>query len=543
MKKLISLLLALMLTLTAFAALAELTAPGTLPITTEPAELTIWAAPSVGQDDYDVSKMTKWVEEKTGIKINWVQVSNVETSTLFNTSVASKEWPDIYMVGVSGPQALQYAADGVLMPLTDLIEEHGYYLKQAFEKYPLVKQEITAPDGEIYSFPTKRYTYSGSAVNKLWVYGEWLDRYMTETGKEAPDTPEELKDMLIFFRDNDMNGNGDTTDEIMMTGNYNYGHEGGAPQYYILNAFCFIPSFPFQFFYINDEGNVTTDVVSENYREGLRFINDLYEEGLFPEEIFVQDLNTMRSLTSTTKDKVIVATAGAPYSPRLLTASSAENAVTYYDYTPMQPLKNKDGVAVYPTRPDEVVGMRNFITTACDTPELAIRFMDFIYSEEFQTYLAFGGIEGEDWEWVDSPSFDGDPKSVRSLVTTEEKLKNLWDGNWCGALFQGREDVMSQEAATSDTRASWAAHNLYMANSKLTGVPTLVWCEDEDVSTEFAETQSLFKNYIETAMSEFILGIRDIDSDADWNAYVEQMNKMGLEDFKALAEEYYGIAD
>ena len=102
---------------------------------------------------------------------------------------------------------------------------------------------------------------------------------------------------------------------------------------------------------------------------------------------------------------------------------------------------------------------------------------------------------------------------------------------------------MSQEAATSDTRASWAAHNLYMANSKLTGVPTLVWCEDEDVATEFAETQSLFKNYIETAMSEFILGIRDIDSDADWNAYVEQMNKMGLEDFKALAEEYYGIAD
>ena len=543
MKKLISLLVALMLCLTAFAALAELTEPGTLPITTEPAELTIWAAPSVGQDDYDVSKMTKWVEEKTGIKLNFIQVSNVETSTLFNTSVASGEWPDIYMVGMSGPQCLQFSADGVLLPLTDLIEEHGYFLKQAFEKYPLVKQEITAPDGEIYSFPTKRYTYSGSAVNKLWVYEEWLNRYMTETGKEAPDTPDELKDMLLFFRDNDMNGNGDTTDEIMMTGNYNYGHEGGAPQYYILNAFCYIPSFPFQFFYINDENSVTTDVTSEGYREGLRFINDLYKEGLFPEEIFVQDLNTMRSLTSTTKDKVIVATAGAPYSPRLLTASSAENTVTYYDYVPMQPLKNKDGVAVYPTRPDEVVGMRNFITTACDTPELAIRFMDFIYSDEFQTYLAFGGQEGADWEWVESPSFDGDPKSVRSLQTSEDKLKNLWDGNWCGALFQGREHVMSQEAATSDQRASWAAHNLYMANSKLTNVPTLVWCEDEDVSTEFAETQSLFKNYIETAMSEFILGIRDIDSDADWNAYVEQMNKMGLEDFKALAEEYYGIAE
>ncbi len=543
MKRIVFLFLALGICLLSFGVQAELTEPGTLPIVTEPAELTVWAAPSVGQDDYDVCRMTKWVEEKTGIHLNFIQVSNVETSTLFNTSVASRQWPDIYMVGVSGPQALQYAADGVLLPITDLIESQGYYLKKAFEEYPMVKEEITAPDGNIYAFPTKRYTYSGAVVNKLWVYKDWLDRYMSETGKEAPDTPEELKDMLIFFRDNDMNGNGDTTDEITMTGNYNWGHEGGAPQYYILNAFCFIPSFPFQFFYINDENHVTTDVVTDGYREGLRFLNDLYKEGLFPEEIFVQDLNTMRSLTSTTKDKVIVATAGAPYSPRLLTASSEENTVTYADYVPMQPLKHEDGVAAYPTRPNDVVGMRNFITTSCKNPELAFRFLDFIYSDEFQTYMAFSGEEGTDWEWVDSPSFDGSPKSVRILQSTEEKLKNMWDGNWCGALFQGRENIMCLEAATSDQRFSWAANDLYMANSKLTKVPTLVWCSDEDVSTEFAESQKLFKNYIETAMSEFVLGIRDINDDAEWNSYIEQMNKMGLQDFMALAEKYYGIAE
>ena len=543
MKKLVSLLLVLALCLTSMSALAELTEPGTLPITTEPATLTIWAAPSVGQDDYDVCKMTKWIEERTGITLNWIQVSNVETTTLFNNSIASTDWPDIYFVGVSGPQATQFAADGVLLPLTDLIEEHGYFLKQAFEKYPHVKEEITSPDGNIYAFPTMRYTYSGSAVNKLWVYEEWLNRYMEETGNPSPETPEELKEMLVFFRDNDMNGNGDTTDEIIMTGNYNYGTEGGASQYYILNAFCFIPSFPFQFFYVGDDNHITTDVTSDGYREGLRFVNDLYKEGLFSEEIFVQDLNTMRSLTSTTKDKVIVATAGAPYSPRLLTPQTIDNAVTYYDYVPLQPLKNKDGVAVYPTRPDEVVGMRNFITTSCKNPELAVRFLDFIYSDEFQAYLTYGGEEGVDWEWVDSPSFDGDPKSVRSLVSSEQKLKDLWDGNWGGALFNTREMLMSMEAATSDQRASWAAHNLYMANSKLTGVPTLVWCDDEDLSTEFTEAKTLLTKYIENAMSEFILGIRDIDSDADWNAYIDQLEKMGLADFLTLSDRYYSLAD
>ena len=58
-------------------------------------------------------------------------------------------------------------------------------------------------------------------------------------------------------------------------------------------------------------------------------------------------------------------------------------------------------------------------------------------------------------------------------------------------------------------------------------------CRISSVKLSYLDSVNLF--------CEFILGIRDIDSDADWNAYVEQMNKMGLEDFKALAEEYYGL--
>lgn len=38
----------------------------------------------------------------------------------------------------------------------------------------------------------------------------WLD----QLGLEVPTTTEELYELLCAFRDNDMNGNGDTTDEI-----------------------------------------------------------------------------------------------------------------------------------------------------------------------------------------------------------------------------------------------------------------------------------------------------------------------------------------
>ncbi len=543
-RKLIALLLALMLCLSSVSAMAAVTEPGTFPFTDEPAELTIWAGSFAGQQDYDVSVMTKWFEEQTGIHVNWIQAGSSELATLFNTSIASGDWPDIYMYALSGAEYLQFAEDGVLLPLNDLIEKNGYYIKQAFEDVPGMKEAITAPDGNIYGMPLSRYAYAHAVQNKLWVYKEWLDAYTAATGKGNPDTPAALKDMLIYFRDHDMNGNGDPSDEIVMTGNYNWGHEGGNPAYYLLNAFCFVPSAKdHQCFYITDDGKFTTDVTSDAYREGLRYIHDLYNEGLFGEEIFVQDLNSMRALTTTTKDSVIVATAGAPYSLRLVTAQTGvENAVTFDDYVPVNPLKNVNtGVATYPTQPADKVSMSNFITTACDTPDLAMRWLDFFYSDDVQNWLTNYGLEGQDWDWVDSPSLGGDAKSIRVREDARGLNGGSWNGGWCGVWYQSRDLMLAGEAATATTGPSWAAHDLYYANSKNNNVPFIVWCDDLDVVTEYTEMQTLLRGYIETAMSEFVLGVRDIDSDEAWNEYIAELNRMGLEDFIEIATVYYGL--
>ena len=538
LRRIVPMLLALALVLSAASALAEITPPGELPISTEPVTLTVWAGLPAGQPDYPDSDMTKWLEEKTGVHINWVQVSSSERSTLFNTSISSGDYPDIYMIPLSGPTAMQYAEDGVLLPLSDLIDQYGYYIKDALERYPNVREETTAPDGNIYGFPYLNYAYTGASVsNKLWVYGEWLDRYMQETGNPSPSTPAELKEMLIFFRDNDMNGNGDPTDEIVMTGNYNYGLEGGNPLYYILNAFAFVPTMSNPFFYRNDEGEVVTDMMSDELREGLRFANELFNEGLMPEEIFVQDLNTMRSLTTTTRDNVIVGTVGAPYTQRVLTMALEDdpNAVTANDYIPLEPLKRADGVAAYPTKPFESVAIRDFITTSCENPEVALRWMDFFYSEEVQYYMLFGGEEGVDWDWVDAPSLSGEDKSIRirgNKVTT-------YSGDWCGTYFRDRSLNMAGEASTNSNRNNWHALEVYASGSRLTNIPFINWCPDQDLATEYAEMNVLFKNYIDTSMIEFAIGRRDINSDADWNNYLSTLESMGIEAFMSLSTEYW----
>ena len=138
MKKLVALVTLLCLFLTA--ACADVTPDGQLPIVDAPAELTVWASIPGGMDDYTNNPTTKWVEEKTGVHINWIEVPNAEASSLFTTSLASGNYPDIYCRGASGADLLQYAEDGVITPLNDLIDKYGYYIKHGSDNIGLPKE-------------------------------------------------------------------------------------------------------------------------------------------------------------------------------------------------------------------------------------------------------------------------------------------------------------------------------------------------------------------------------------------------------------------
>ena len=49
--------------------------------------------------------------------------------------------------------------------------------------------------------------------DRYWINATWIE----QLGMEAPTTADELYAVLEGFRDEDMNGNGDTTDEIPLS--------------------------------------------------------------------------------------------------------------------------------------------------------------------------------------------------------------------------------------------------------------------------------------------------------------------------------------
>lgn len=77
--------------------------------------------------------------------------------------------------------------------------------------------------------PRIQVSPSNETKYKLWINQTWLDKL----DMELPTTTEEFKEMLIRFRDEDPNGNGEK-DEIPLLGSSSW---GGSPVKFLTNAF------------------------------------------------------------------------------------------------------------------------------------------------------------------------------------------------------------------------------------------------------------------------------------------------------------------
>src|SRR5699024_10973892 len=139
--------------------------------------------------------------------------------TTLNLDFASGDLDDIiFAAGNSNFTAdmeVKYGEQGLIIPLEDLIEEYAPNIQKMFEERPDVKKSITTLDGHIYALPrvVKEGGTSSWYMSPFWYNGRWLDELGVD---ELPETTEELYDLLVRFRDEDPNGNGEA-DEIPLS--------------------------------------------------------------------------------------------------------------------------------------------------------------------------------------------------------------------------------------------------------------------------------------------------------------------------------------
>lgn len=564
MKKVLAVLMALCLALTAVGALAEGVAvnePGTLPIVNEPITLTIGAEQSATIEDYETNEQTLYLEDKTGISLDFVIYPSGEMGTKLELVVAAggSDLPDMLIGGFTQNQIMPWAEAGMILPLTEYYDTLSYWAAQTLEydenyDMDVIRRYITSYDGEIYGYftinTTENNQYSGSRIN---FYVPWLE----QLGLEKPTTLDELYDVLVAFRDSDPNGNGEA-DEIPLTG---YNDSVKIFRRALMTPFVYTQDE----YWTNTDGTIGVCFNTDEWREGLRFVHKLFDEGLADPAMFTQD---QAAMTVTLSQETQVVGAFARFSSTNMSATDLNR----YRYDRQDYFTGYDGETVAAISP-ALPSITALITMNCENPEAAFMLCDYLTSEEMSIITRFG-YEGDTYTVVDQDAVRADyadfwqntaeynyPEIYYGDDTSNPEYMPMntysFDASLWGTLqnkwwAQVGPNIMPEALSTKFTIAGnigteveqYSYVNEYRARHALLDamqyrddsqvVAGLVYTEDEqEVITDY---YSEIKTFVESTWAAYAIGTMDIEDDAAWEQYITQLDRMGLADCIAATQ-------
>ena len=115
---------------------------GSLPLTEEGSDnvVTIGLRPSANVLDYETNEFTLWLEEQTGLDLQFVQFSGdaKDAATQVSLMVAGGEkLPDILLnfTGVGKAVAKEYGRDGYFANMAGYFATDAYYMNKALQTY------------------------------------------------------------------------------------------------------------------------------------------------------------------------------------------------------------------------------------------------------------------------------------------------------------------------------------------------------------------------------------------------------------------------
>lgn len=223
------------------------------------------------------SETYNFYKELTGVGIvqpyvEWNSGDNYQQQ--LNLKISAGEMPDIFLP-VNGMET-DLIKNGALMDLTDILPEKAPHLWETVpeEVWNIVKSYDPSGEGKIYGVPNVRsfLLYSGL------IRQDWLDNL----GLNMPTTQEEFVEVLRAFKNNDPNGNG-SADEIPTGGRQD---AKWMDQLYAMYGIAMQEGSPDWDIY---DGELTYSAVTQNMKDALAFIRDLYAEGLLDPETLLND--------------------------------------------------------------------------------------------------------------------------------------------------------------------------------------------------------------------------------------------------------------
>ena len=339
-------------------------------------ELDIFMLSMPNVEDFATNDFTKYMEDLTGIHMNFYTGTRDDADQKLTMLLNSDDYPDILMIDPGIPK--YGVKEGIIIPIDEYLNEDVMpnYMKMMSQFDINVTRET---DGKIYSLANINDCFHCKYARKMWVN----TRLLADIGCEVPTTTEEFKDVCQKFVDKYPDGvaiaGADTGWFVRM-------------QDWILGSYTFIPSSTNKLALDKTTNKVVNVAATDEYKEGLKYINELYQIGAIDDSAFTQTSEDMKRLVNTTD--VLFFPAGT-ISDIIDSVSANE---LYREYAAIAPLAGPDGTRNAWTQPNYGVSAGGaMITDNCPDVEAALRWLDFFYSETGDLCSQYGAEEGVDW--------------------------------------------------------------------------------------------------------------------------------------------------
>lgn len=462
-----------------------------------------------------------FLEEQTGVTVDYQTVPmGDDGTTKVNAIISSGDLPDAFMLGpewmggFSPSELYVYGEQGLFQPLDKLIDKWAPELQQHFSQFSDFRPALTAPNGRMYAFPTiNQCFHCRSASARTWVNKNWL----AEIGADAgPTNTDELREVLREFAGRHPEGKAFS------------GYKEELPIEFFASAFL---NPGIDFLRKNGEAVEYTPVLDE-FREALRYIRSLVDEGLVDPNLFTQTSEQFQRLTMH-PDGNRVGFAHASAQGWLATDELSKPESVINQFIIQQPIDGPNRKATIPWKYDAGAFIGLVITQACKDPETLVRWADFQMSLMSTLSMRLGPFE-KAWTWAKegTTGIDGKQAMYERIPQTEESSKKLKNTSWDEwGPFSLSMDVRHAEAVDA-TRSVEPA--LYEA-----GTLYEQWAspEDEyfaqpfyttDQAAEIGEYATNISTITTRYITDFSIGRAEIDDDAAWKQFTSELENAGL---------------
>lgn len=464
------------------------------------------------------------LKERTNISIDWKWFAAYTTDDSVqkkSVAIASGDIPDFMIVNSS-----QLA----LLAKSDLINRDIGKIFDAYASDTLmewttgegdVALESARDKGDIIAIPLVDSSIDGADV--LWIRRDWINNL----GLEMPKTMEDLYNVMVAFRDQDPDGNGQA-DTIGMVFHNNFLSTGLGDGTGVFNGFG---AYPEQ--WIDDgSGKLEYGVAeADANKEALNYLAKLYQEGLIE-----QDFSSNDETKGT--EPAAAGRAGIQYG-QLWNANWPLNATVQNDPEAdwvAIPMPTVDGRDVHPQISLKIIGYV-VVSKKCEHPEAVVRMLNFWCDawsgDEYSDYLTDDGTGAIQFplHWVMLKTYyplknlESHLKVVEAVEKDDaselnQEQKQYYDaatGYLAGNTVEnyGGMKVFGNDMSSLDVINQYHEKDLFLMNA-FTGAPT------ETMGQKLSTVNDKIMEYY----TKVIMGIESTDT---YDDFLSEINSLGLE--------------